>query len=274
MTGTILVASDLSVRSERALRRAADRAARLGMSLEVISVVDDDLPPGRVERRLAETREDLERLCAAVTEMPVTLHVQAGEPVPAIVAAVQARDPALLVLGTHRSRPFWDLFSGTTMERIVRAVTCPVLLVKDATDHDYARLLAGIDLSPACESALRQACRLAPGADIATFHAVHVPFRGFTAPQGTAEQVGPFVDAAQAELDAWWDATDLPEAVARPEAQAAGRGELLSFKLRALEPDLLVIGAHGRPAFAATMLGGFTEEILRDPPCDVLVVRR
>ncbi|MGR3322858.1 MAG: universal stress protein [Pseudooceanicola sp.] len=131
-----------------------------------------------------------------------------------------------------------------------------------------------IDLSPACESALRQACRLAPGADIATFHAVHVPFRGFTAPQGTAEQVGPFVDAAQAELDAWWDATDLPEAVARPEAQAAGRGELLSFKLRALEPDLLVIGAHGRPAFAATMLGGFTEEILRDPPCDVLVVRR
>ncbi|MBF9033648.1 universal stress protein [Rhodobacterales bacterium HKCCE2091] len=274
MPSTILVASDLSIRSERALRRAFRLAEAHGAALTVLSVVDEDLPERVATGLAAEAREELGTLAASISDHAVEIRVELGEPVRNIAAAAADTAADLVVLGVHRPRPFWDTFTGTTMERIVRAVPMPVLLAADAVDHDYRTLLAGIDLSPACAAAIVAGADLAPQAKIETFHAFHVPFRGFIAPDGSAEAVAPFRKEAVRDLDTWWDSADLPAAAAKPVPEDDSPTRLLVRKLAEVEPDLLLIGAHGRPALAPMVLGSFTETLLRDPPCDILVARR
>jgi nucleotide-binding universal stress UspA family protein len=199
--------------------------------------------------------------------------VTVGEPVPAITEAAEALDADLVVMGIHRPRPFWDMFSGTTMERVVRTTRRTVLVVKDPADHPYKAVLCGIDLSPSCVAAATAAAELAPGAAFSTFHAVHVPYRGLIAPGPDDRALTPFIDAAKAELDGWWPASGMPEEYPRPEPVAASVTQAFEAMKRRADPDLLAIGAHGRPVLAPTLLGSFTEQVLREPPCDVILKR-
>ncbi|MCR8723580.1 universal stress protein [Frigidibacter sp. ROC022] len=267
----ILAASDLSARSERALRRAFRLAEKHDAKLTVLSVVDEDLPGAMAQKFLGDTREALEQLCGSISDHPCTIDVDIADPAAGVLQHLEQSGADLLVLGTHRPR--LQLFAGSTMERIVRDSKGPVLLVHDPADHAYQSILAGIDMSPPCGAALRAALRLAPEAEVTTFHAVHVPYRGFLMPQGSSAAEAPMIEEATRALDAFWAAHDLPESCARPTPVVAGRRELLSRKLIEVEPDLLVLGAHGRGLLMPSHLGSFTLEILRTPPCDILVVR-
>lgn len=50
--------------------------------------------------------------------------------------------------------------------------------------------------------------------------------------------------------------------------------KVLVKKSKSLKADLLTIGAHGQVGFVlpSSKLGGLAQEILINPPCDVLVV--
>ena len=40
-----------------------------------------------------------------------------------------------------------------------------------------------------------------------------------------------------------------------------------------LQPDLLVLGTHGRVGLSRMVLGSIAEDFLNQPPCDVLAVK-
>ena len=60
----LLVATDLSARSDRALQRALALAHQLGATLEVIHIVSDTMPVRIAERYEASARTTIERLLA------------------------------------------------------------------------------------------------------------------------------------------------------------------------------------------------------------------
>ncbi len=39
------------------------------------------------------------------------------------------------------------------------------------------------------------------------------------------------------------------------------------------DPDLILVGAHAHASFAPTLLGSFTEGLVRSTPADLLIVR-
>ncbi|MEO0913148.1 MAG: universal stress protein, partial [Pseudomonadota bacterium] len=178
MIETILAATDLSERSDVALRRAVERAEALGAALHIACVVDDVMPHDMCETLCTEARARLEAFVASLggAEPPV-LHIRIGDPLAVIHAIADKIRADLLVFGVHRSRPFLDLVSATTMERLVRGGPRPVLVVRDAADAPYGQVLAGLDVSPASAAAIRLAATVAPGAEINGFHAVHIPAR-------------------------------------------------------------------------------------------------
>lgn len=53
-----------------------------------------------------------------------------------------------------------------------------------------------------------------------------------------------------------------------PDASAA---DILRRHVGALKADLLVMGLYGRPRLAERILGGVSDDLLRDPPCALLV---
>ncbi|WP_171060561.1 universal stress protein [Poseidonocella sp. HB161398] len=268
---TILLGSDLSLRSERARRRAERLAAAHGAKLVVCTVVDDDLPKQMSGAIMEEAREELSRQSAGGCETEI--RVEIGEPVEKLAQVIEEVQPDLVVMGVHRARPIWDMYAGTTVERIVRATPRPVLLVSQAVEDDYARVLCGVDLSHSCAAAARWAAALAPAAEFRSFHALHVPFRGWIAPGGRPEAVAPFLAEARERIAEWWAEEELPAQLPVPEPEAAAVSEAFLRAREAQAPDLIAVGAHARGLFAPTILGSFTETLIRNAPSDILIVR-
>jgi nucleotide-binding universal stress UspA family protein len=274
MMNRILVASDLSSRSDRAVERAVQLAQEQGGKIVLMHVIDEDLP-ATVITRMRQTAEEVLGAVAQSEHAPedTEIVVETGDPVLTIAEMAEALDVDLVVLGVHKPRPFWDMFSGTTMERLVRALHRPVLLVHDPVTGPYASVLCGVDLSPSCLAAGRTARSLAPKAKITTFHAVHVPYQGMIARNASEKQLAPFVKDAQTRLDAWWDEAAIPEGLPKPEVTPASVHDAYTDAMAQSGADLFALGAHGRMPLSPSLLGGFTEEQIRDPQSDLLVVR-
>jgi len=263
----ILAASDLSSRSDGALRRAASLAAAHGAELHVAHVVDDDMPAAMVQAQAEAARA---HLFDALGGAPAELHAEAGDPAAALPALTERLDADLLVVGPHRGRGLSDLIASTTVERIVRGSLRPCLLARTAEPSAYATVLCGVDLSPASGAALRAAQRLAPEAEIHAFHAVHAP-----RPRGLpAGAPNPFLKAAQADLEKWVKTEDLPSGMSAPRCVEGGVDGVFNGLMESVKPDLVALGAHGRGALSPTHLGSFARELILDPPADLLIVRR
>jgi len=120
---TLMVATDFSERSDRALRRATLLARQSGAFLSLVHVVDDDQPA----RIVAVERMEAERLLAELAQtvrqadgIPCEAEVILADPFEGIVRAVVAKGPDLLVIGPHRRQVLRDVFVGTTAERTLR----------------------------------------------------------------------------------------------------------------------------------------------------------
>ncbi|ETX10401.1 hypothetical protein OCH239_22280 [Roseivivax halodurans JCM 10272] len=269
----ILVCSDLSDRSHHALVRASQLVRNHTASLTICSIVDDDLPTKMVETLKREVAEGLTQTCKSLGHDDAEIIVEVGEPVAAIMGVAARVDADMLVLGTHRHRPLWDLISGTTMERLVHASRLPVLLVPNPVREAYSRVLAGVDFSPASEACLRWANLIAASAKFTTFHAVSVPSPGWFRGASDPGDIRALTHDVENQLETWWQDRGIPEEIDRPVVIPKPLPEAFREMRYEVKPDLVAIGAHGRSGFIQSSLGSFTEAIIRWQFCDVLVVR-
>ena len=120
----IIVATDLSARSDRAVRRAAMVAHEWGARLTIVSAVDDDLPQVAI-KALAEAAKDSlkEQAAELAVQYPgvqVKTRVVYGRHFEAILNAASDAKADLIVLGQHRQGGVLDLFRGSTSERVAR----------------------------------------------------------------------------------------------------------------------------------------------------------
>lgn len=268
----LIVATDLSERGDRALQRAFHLAADLGAHLTVVTVVDDALPDAVAEAMAQAGAAELSRLVAAQPMAGSVAHqirVLRGDPALAIAALAAAERTDLLVLGVHRDRPVADLFRETTVERIVRQVGCPVLLVRRPALAPYAAVVAAVDFSPAAAAALRKAAVIAPGARIAAVHALHVPYRGLM----PADATGAWLGEAEAAEAAWRRTQALPPALGKVACVEGAIGAVLEDTVRRENADLVALGAHARSGLHNALLGSFAARMIRDAACDLLIAR-
>ena len=277
---SLLVATDLSARSERALARAMALARERDAKLVVVHVVDEDLPSAIVDVQAGEARKTLEARCDALAEsgrLAVTVEVVRGRPHADIQAAAARHGAELVVLGTHRHDLWRDMFRGTTAERVVRTCAVPALLVRDPVKGPYGRVLAAVDFSVFARRAVEFALGFLPNADVELIHAFNVPFGGFLKGEDTRDQMVAEIDARfrkllDEEMAAFLAQLDDAAGRLRCVMQEGGVREVISARVQQTTPDLLVIGTHGKSGLAHAFLGSVAEDLLRSPPCDVLTV--
>ncbi|TCM86106.1 universal stress protein [Rhodovulum steppense] len=276
MPKTFLVATDLSPRADRAVQRAFRLAGWVGADLVLVSVIDADLPAEIAGQMNAAAELRLAQFAASIPysgEVSHDTRIVLGDPSEAIPTLAAELDAALVILGLHRPRAFLDILRETTMERIVRHSPRPVLLVRDPVDHAYATVLAALDFAPAATAALGLAAQLAPEADIHGLHALHVPYRGFLAPEPAPGTPSPLRADALTRLAAWRDSHVLPAHLREVEIVEGPAHRVLAERIEALQPDLIAMGAHGRAGAAPSILGSLANDTMRDPPCDLLIAR-
>jgi len=140
MISRILAATDPSARGERACGRALHLRRRFGAQLTVLQVVEDELPERIATRRAEEARELIDGQLRARGEAPdleaTAVEVASGTGYAAVIERAHALGAGLTVLGSPRESSWRDLFLGSTIERVLRQGSTPVLIVKQEPAAD------------------------------------------------------------------------------------------------------------------------------------------
>jgi nucleotide-binding universal stress UspA family protein len=145
----ILLATDLSPTSDLATDWAFGLARRNDAALLVVSVIDTHelrMPGGRFRARVDQVRDGREAAASLLVErgravgVPVTFLVWTGDPGESIVAAAEAEDVDLVLVGAHGRGAIERLLIGSVSEHVARHAPCPVLIVRElAQDRSEAR---------------------------------------------------------------------------------------------------------------------------------------
>jgi nucleotide-binding universal stress UspA family protein len=275
---TILVATDFSERSDRALRRATLLAKQFEASISLLHVIDDDQP-----RRIVEAERDVALELLREMQMTVTAHdsvpceirLVLGAPFAGIAQAMQEMAPDLLVIGPHRRQALKDVFIGTTAERTLRSGGYPVLMANGPPLGPYRHILIATDFSEAAHRAAERffALELGRGAKVSLLHVYDVPLHHTM--MGREELQTSFDKQSITAMQALSDfAKSLGDGrmhqIARPQASTPALDVLEAAKTAGV--DLVVVGTHGKTGLTKYLLGSVAEELLRIADRDVLAV--
>lgn len=291
---TLLVATDFSTPAKRAEERAALLAAEHDAGLIVLHNLSG-LALQRLRERLTQGyasseaqllehyREALQRLAedlAARWQIAVTPRLTVGQAHREISRAATESGADLVVVGSLGEHPAREFFLGSTAERVVRESPAPVLVVRNEAREPYARVLAALDLSPYSPAVLELARRVAPMAHLTLGHAFEAPFEhklqfaGITEDdilrysQAEGAQALAGMNALAADLETGNTSADLPTI----RVEHGMPENVIPVLLRDAAADLVVTGKHGSSEVVDLFLGSMTKHLLREAPCDVLVV--
>ncbi|MFL4471295.1 universal stress protein [Tateyamaria armeniaca] len=256
----IMVATDLSDRSEQAVQRAVALASAFGARLAVHSVIDSALPNDIAKDVQAKAEKAIEAQVSRFRksgDLNCEIVVEIGDAVEAISQHARQSGADLLVLGVHRHRAFLDQMRETTMERLMRMCHLPVLLVKGPADDPYGHVLCGLDFSRACASAIGKTRKIAPDARLSLFHAYETSF----------------LEESKLEFDTWRAVHGLRSDLPEPTYFEGSAADAIDTIMIEQNIDLLAIGRHTRTSLGQLFLGSVTAGLIRRPPCDILVTK-
>lgn len=278
----ILVATDFSTRSDRALRRSVLLARQHQARIVLLHVVDDDQPPRMVAAERRETQallDETARTMAEIEGVACETAIGLGEPFEGILGAAAEAVSDLVVMGPHRRQILRDVFLGTTVERTIRLSRLPVLMANSFPSGPYRRVLLATDLSENSGHALSTAGALGllNQVDLVVMHgfedlAGQAMLRNAMSIAQVESHHAAEAIRARRELSAFLDRTGARPArpvVKLVEARAA---PVILDCAREERADLVIVGTHGRAGFEKLLLGSVTEQLLRESEIDVLAV--
>jgi nucleotide-binding universal stress UspA family protein len=273
---------------------AAAVARGIGAPLEIVAVhssgtVADvysgaelaDLPRAFAVAALADVRTRLS------DDQPVeTRALEALSPAAGITQAIEDARPLLAVLGSTTRGPIGRVLPGSTAERVVHGVGCPVAVVPHGYQAPIAgRWTIGAAFIPTDDGreALRTAAALA-GATRARLRAIsvlnpHIADRQASGMHAQQHHEGGGADDRRGTMVREAEQTMLDELSALQDASGAESEVLLQDAADGLVAasahlELLVMGSRAYGPLHAVMTGGVSRRVLARASCPVLVLPR
>lgn len=291
---TVLVPTDFSDESHKALRYGAALVRKLDSNLHVVHVSEIDFAvPGPallgtnpLTSDTEEAQELKQQLEAAIgASLPVTFHGRTGRAFDQIVRFAREIEADLIVMSTHGRTALKRLFLGSTAERVVQHSSSPVLvvrrgegqLVEDGQPLPIEKILVPTDFSAASREALTYARDFGRpfGARLVLFHTFHIP--DFI----TTDRVGIHNLRPTAETGRAAAAEQMREFVAgfdfggvdfATEITMGGAAEEICRYAERQDIDLIITSTHGRTGFMHVLIGSVAEHVVRYAHLPVLVV--
>lgn len=279
----ILLATDLTNRSDRALDRATQLARQWNAELLVVHAVEDvdassfdprDTYPSwrrsagrdlKIEKRIrADLRGDVKNL---------RILVEYGRAVQVILDVVEREQCDLVIIGMESDESLQRMFYEGKVRELVRKSPVSVLVVKGRPAGAYRHLLVGTDFTPESRYGLEVAAASFPQSRITLMHAFEMPYLGL----GTDAPLGEnFYATERAAIQDFIRDSDIPDQARRnirPVVEHGAPGLMLRRYVEDHEADLTVIGAFGRGFLFHLLVRGETPHIVDAVPSDVLLVR-
>lgn len=267
MDKTILIASDLTARSDRPFTRAAMLAEEWGARRAVLfanadkSRVDQD----SVEKQLKRSYGKDMDACAVV--------VAHGKVPETIAKTAKGLEADLIVVGAARHNNITDFVLGTAVDYVVRCADTPVLVVKERARHAYEKIMVAVDFSESSKNAVHTALSMFPDAQITLAHAFHVAYSAWLKSDGVSDEMRSDAEKQMADFLSDLELTENDQARLSSAVLEGNLHQSIYDMLLSQDMDLLVLGTHGRSGFTQATIGSRASEMLGWAPTDVLMVR-
>jgi nucleotide-binding universal stress UspA family protein len=277
----ILVATDFSTRSDRAMRRASLIAGKTGASITLAHVVDADRVDQLIDADraaasavLADTASTLRDIDGIAADWIVKVEdVHHG-----ILQAGDEMSADLIVIGPHRSR-MRDVFVGTTAERVVRQSTRPLLIAVEMPAAHHRKTLLALDFDNASEAAAAKALTMGifDSTEVVVMHAFDAPGasmmrRAMENPQAIDHYVDAEGEQAAAKLWTLLDDLGLPPTCQTVVSMQGSPARTILESAQNVGTDLIVMGTNQRKGFERALIGSVTADVIRDAHRDILII--
>jgi nucleotide-binding universal stress UspA family protein len=216
----------------------------------------------------------------------ITTRMASGIPSEEVIAAAQAEDSDLIVVGTRGKTGLAHVLLGSTAERVIRGAPCPVLTVRTepADNEDESvlsrpvtleRILVPVDFSDCSLDALKYAVVVAKQAQasLMLLHVLEPVSYGldFTLGQSRARHLE--VETWTKRLEELAATHQHPDMVVESRLRGGFPADSILDAAKTLPCDLIVMGTHGRRGISHTISGSVAEAVLRKAHCPVIAVR-
>ena len=276
----ILVPTDFSPQSDRAMRRALLIARQCDAAITMLHVVDVE-PWQSIERQREFATDLLEGFVETLWAndgVPANFVVAVGDVAREIDRAAERSGSSLIVLGPHR-RQLGDILAGTLADRVIRSGRYPVLLANAPPTNNYHQSLLAIDFDDASGSAVTAAKELlfVRRSRLAAVHLFDAPAaammkRSMQASDAVDEYLDYEARRAAARLRSFMLAkgAGLSLPIVRPH-HGSPTTAIISCADE-LQADLIIVGTNQRGGVSRFLLGSIARDVLLASKRDVLVV--
>ncbi len=293
MMNKLLVATDFSAPARHAVMRSAALAQQFKASLHITHIIESSfiehlkallkLDQQQTQQH-AQTNAKLQlnALMVAVNEqndIQPTVSLHSGSLLPTLAEKV-AHYAADLVLVSSKGEDFirhWTL--GSTAERLIHLLTCPMLVVKQSTQVSYRRVMIAVDFSDWSLSSIQLAQQIAPDAHYVLAHVFDIPEEGKLRMAGVSEfdiinYRNELMQERQVDLKRLAQQAELSDAQWSPLVMKGNASSRLLEAEEEQDIDLIVLGKHGKGWFEEMLLGSTTKHLLTDSNTDLLIAQR
>jgi len=267
----ILLATDMTARCDRAFDRALMLAKLWETRLIVVHVLD---PKQAKKKGLVpkEARIQLEEELPE-TDVDVQFIIEMGNIGELVIETAKRERCGLIVTGVGHYDGFSDIFLGSPVDHIVRHADVPVLIIKRKPVKPYRSILIATDFSDCSMTALNSAAEMFPEVPLHLVHAYNVPYSGWLKSDQVAKDIG---SEEEKLMERFLAQTTISNATFKRLKASNEKGELgvaLFNKIKKVQPDLIVLGTHGRTGFMRASMGNNARVLLGWLKQDVMMVR-
>jgi len=292
---SILCATDFSEFSNQTVSYGVALAKEFGASLIVCHVIDLSSvaiygefqldPVGQQNRIMEDANAQLEKLTG---DQPVAWEplITVGKPADEIARAVEEKDIDLVIAATRGRSGFKRLILGSVTERLMRTLTCPLLVVR-SPEHELInsgeqkielkKILVGCDFSADSDQAFNHALSLAQEfeAELHLVHVIETPVQPNLIKEETSVPIEIQEDYQNLLIGKLKDM--IPEEAAnwcnpRTSILEGWPYEELVKYASTRDIDMIVLGVRGHGLVKTLFLGSTTDRVIRNSPCPVLSV--
>ena len=292
--GSLLVATDFSPQSRRALDAAAALAKDLGVGIVLAHAAADrrEALPGtrRRTRQVIEATDEVAELSAWAESaradgLPVAAVEAPGDPAEVILQAAKDHQCSMVVLAASGKGLARTLLLGSTAREVLRRSRRPVLVVphragkpREGEGRPGKAIVAGLDLSSESEAACGVAFALAKdlGAVVRLVHVVElpVPFTALPYPDGALppEVVDRMEQEGAAALARQASKARRHKVGAVPVQHVGQAASALLADAKQAGASLIVVGSHGKSPGRRFFVGSVAQTLAQFADRPVLVV--
>ncbi len=206
--------------------------------------------------------------------------VRFGKPFLEIIKIAKEKDVDLMVIGTHGRAGVDRVILGSVAERVVRKAGCSVMVVRSKKYVGFKRIIVPIDFSDCSRKALEHstATARAHNSKLTILHVYEESFiepyvRAANSEEEAEEIIKEIEQVNESKYDEFLNTIDL-SGVEYEKLLKKGipETEIVAIAMEQ-QANLIVMGTHGRSGIKHILVGSTAEEVVRNVPCDIIVVK-